>query len=189
MIWSKMKQQLEGFLAPALAGRVEYRPAGYRYLPEKPGRCYLGVDRKAVLDMRDDTTGIRWYGNEQDVRNDPDIRMPVSGEELAAAGKAAGGKVPPERVEVMVRNRKMAAHAKEMLAAQAALSKSDFQAAAGRFLTGPIEESLESGDILLNILALVDRRVGKKRLSDMEDRMRLKHPAVRWFYELRRSAM
>ncbi|MDF2822506.1 MAG: hypothetical protein K0R15_2954, partial [Clostridiales bacterium] len=31
MIWSKMKQQLESFLCPALVGRVEYRASSYRY--------------------------------------------------------------------------------------------------------------------------------------------------------------
>ncbi|GEM_PF-5708817 len=37
MSWSKLKQQLEGFLSPALEGRVEYRAPGYRYLPGKSG--------------------------------------------------------------------------------------------------------------------------------------------------------
>ena len=35
MIWSKMKPQLENFLAPVLVGRVEYLSTSYRYSPEK----------------------------------------------------------------------------------------------------------------------------------------------------------
>ncbi|WP_455749711.1 SF0329 family protein, partial [Paenibacillus chitinolyticus] len=53
----------------------------------------------------------------------------------------------------------------------------------------PIEESIESHDILLNILALVDRRVGKKRILNMSEKMKVKHPIVQYFYELRRSTL
>ncbi|MNW00630.1 hypothetical protein D3C71_1961510 [compost metagenome] len=53
----------------------------------------------------------------------------------------------------------------------------------------PIEESLESSDMMLNILALLDKRVGKKRILSMAEKMEQKHPAVRYFYELRRRAL
>lgn len=76
-----------------------------------------------------------------------------------------------------------------MLSAQSALSKSNFNVVANRFLTISIEESLESNDILLNILALVYRRVGKKRLLNMAEKMKLKHPIVQYFYELRLSTL
>lgn len=46
MSWSKLKQQLEGFLSPALIERVEYRAPGYRYLPDKSGICYISVDKR-----------------------------------------------------------------------------------------------------------------------------------------------
>ena len=71
------------------------------------------------------------------------------------------------------------------MAAQAALCKSDFYSAANLFLSETIEKSLESKDILLNIFALIDRRVGKKRLLNMNEKMKLKHPIVQYFYALR----
>ena len=37
MSWSKLKQNLESFLCPALQGRVEFRASSYRYLPDKEG--------------------------------------------------------------------------------------------------------------------------------------------------------
>lgn len=46
MSWSKLKQQLESFLSPALVGRVEYRATSYRYSPDKSGNCYITVDKK-----------------------------------------------------------------------------------------------------------------------------------------------
>lgn len=185
MSWSKLKQQLESFLCPALEGRVEYRATSYRYLPDKAGDCYITVDKKNVLNMSDKTGLIKWYQTELEIKNDSDIRIPVSEEEMEAVRINTKGTVPEDRLQVMVRNRKISEYAKELLSAQVALSKSNFVVVANKFLSASIEESLESNDILLNILALVDRRVGKKRILNMNEKMKLKHPIVQYFYELR----
>lgn len=189
MSWSKLKQQLESFLSPALHGRVEYRATSYRYLPGKPGICYLAVDKKNVLNMSETTGSIRWYQTEQEIKNDPDLQIPLSQEEIEAIRKETKGTVPEERLQVIARNRKITELAKELLSVQAALSKSNFVTTANKFLSTSVDESLESNDILLNILALVDRRVGKKRMLNMAEKMKLKHPAVQYFYELRRSTL
>lgn len=189
MNWSKMKQQLENFLSPVLVGRVEYCATSYRYLSDKAGQCYITVDKKKVFNMSDVTTRIRWYQTEQEIKNDSKVQIPISEEDLETVRKDTGGKVPEERLAVIVRSHKISAYAKEMLLAQADLSKSDFYSAANEFLSGSIEESLESKDILLNVFALVDRRVGKKRILGLEVKMKLKHPIVQYFYELRRSTL
>ncbi|MED4911010.1 hypothetical protein P9761_22810 [Brevibacillus centrosporus] len=185
MSWSKLKQQLESFLCPALQGKVEYRATGYRYLPDKAGLCYIAVDKKNVFHMSDKTTSIKWYQTEQEIKSDPDIRIPISDEEIEAVRKETKGIVPEDRQRVIARNRKISEYAKELLLAQAALSKSNFSGVATKFLSISIEESMESNDILLNILALVDRRVGKKRILNMAEKMKGKHPIVQYFYELR----
>jgi len=183
MSWSKLKQQLESFLSPALSGKVEYRATGYRYLPDKAGICYIAVDKKNMLNMND--TSIRWYQTEQEIKSDSDIQIPISNEEIEAIRMDTNGKVPEDRLKVMARSKKIAVYAKEILSAQSSLSKSDFTVVATKFLSTSIDESLESKDILLNILALVDRRVGKKRILNMSEKIKLKHPIVQYFYELR----
>jgi hypothetical protein len=183
--WSKLKQQLESFLAPALIGRFEYRATSYRYSPDKPGQCYIAVDKKNVLNMNDATTSITWYQSDQEIKNDPTIQIAISNDEIEAIRQDTKGLVPEDRLVVIARGRKMSELAKELLTAQTALSKSNFTAAATKFLSTSIEESLESNDILLNILALVDRRVGKKRIQNMGEKMKMKHPCVQYFYELR----
>lgn len=184
MAWSKLKQHLESFLCPALYGRVEYRATSYRYLPDKAGLCYIAVDKKNVLNMND-TTLIRWYQTELEIKNDPNIQIPINNEEIEAVRKNTKGIVPADRLKVIARNRKISEYAKELLSAQSALSKSNFIVVTNKFLSTSIEDSLESNDILLNILALLDRRVGKKRLLNMTEKMKLKHPIVQYFYELR----
>lgn len=189
MAWSKLKQNLESFLCPALDGRVEYRASSYRYLPGKAGTCYITVDKKNVLNMSDPTTLVKWYETEQEMKNDPSIQIPISEEEIEAIRKEMNGKVPEDRLQVIARSRKLSEHAKEMMSAQSSLSKSNFVVVANNFLSTSIEESLESNDILLNILALVDRRLGKKRILNMGEKMKLKHPIVQYFYELRLSTL
>lgn len=189
MAWSKTKQLLESFLCPALSGRVEYRATGYRYLADKAGQCYIAVDKKDIFSMSDATTLIRWYQTEQEIKNDTDIQISIDAEEIEAVRKDTGGTIPEDRLKVIAANRKKSEHAKELLSAQSALSKSDFYAAANKFLSISIEEGLESNDILLNVMALVDRRVGKKRLLNMAGMMKLKHPIVQYFYELRLSTL
>lgn len=185
MSWSKLKQNLEGFLAPSLQGKVEYRATSYSYLTGKSGNCYITVDKKNIFNMNDKTSPITWYQSEIEIKNDSNLRIPVSIEEIEALRKETNGAVPEDRLHVMARNRKMNGLAKELLSAQTALSKSNFTATATKFLATPIDESLESQDILLNILALVDRRVGKKRIVSMSDSVKLKHPIVQYFHELR----
>ncbi|MGG4194826.1 hypothetical protein ABEW50_15375 [Paenibacillus jamilae] len=188
MSWSKLKQQLESFLCPALHGRVEYRATSYRYLPDKAGICYISVDKKNVFNMSDKTSLIKWYQTEQEIKNDSEIQIPISNEEIEAVRKDTKG-APEDRLIVIARSRKMSGYAKELLSAQASLSKSNFNVVANHFLSTSIEESIESDDILLNILALVDRRVGKKRILNMAEKMKVKHPIVQYFYELRRSTL
>ena len=189
MIWSKMKPLLENFLAPALAGRVGYLSTSYRYSPDKNGQCCIAVDNKKIFNMKDGTTGMKWYQSEQDIKNDPAVVIPLNDAEIEKIRNETGGKVPEERLAVIAGDRKLLAYAKETMAAQVALSKSDFYKTADVFLSQPIEASLASTDILLNCLALLDRRVGKKRIMDMEKSVKMKHPIVQYFYGLRRSAV
>jgi hypothetical protein len=189
MIWSKTKQQLESFLCPGLVNRVEYRATSYRYLPDKVGRCYITVDRKEIFNMSDVASMISWYKTEQEIKNNPNIQIEVSSADVEMVRKDTKGKIPEERLVVIARNRKISDYARDTLAAQAILCKSDFYYAANTFLSSPIEECLESTDILLNIFALVDRRIGKRRLFLMEEKIKLKHPIVQYFYELRRSTL
>ena len=189
MSWSKLKQQLESFLSPALVGRVDYRATGYRYLPDKGGLCYIAVDKKNVLNMVDKTSSIRWYQTELEIKNDSAFQIPVNSTDIDEVRKSTKGPVPDDRLIIMAKSRKSSEHAKELLSAQASLSKSNFIVVANKFLTSSVEDSLESADVLMNILALVDRRVGRKRIINMAEKMMLKHTAVQFFYELRRGTL
>lgn len=187
MVWSKMKRQLESFLCPALVGRVEYRATGYRYLSDKSGRCYITVDKNEVFNMSNTNSTIKWYQTAAEISSDLNIYIPISEKEIEEVRKETSNKVPEERLVVIARKRKITEYGNQIITAQIQLSKSDFYVVANSFLTMSIEESLESKDILLNVLAIIDRRLGKKRILGLEEKIVLKHPIVGYFYELRKS--
>jgi hypothetical protein len=187
MAWSKIRQQLDNYLFPGLKGILIYDATGYRYAPDKSGMNYITINKKKIFNMKDTTTTIKWYQTEQEIKNDKSIFLPVSNQEIEAIRTETNGKVPEDRLMILARNKKIVIYAKELLAAQSALSKSDFQATANKYLSNSIEDSLESSDILLNVLALVDKRVGKKRLIKISEMIKLKHPVVQYFYDLRCS--
>jgi hypothetical protein len=185
MSWSKTKQNLEHFLSPSLHGKFEYGSTSYRYLSDKAGQCYITVDKKNILNMSDSANLIRWYRSELEIKNDPDLIVPIHAEDIEAVRNEIKGPVPEDRLLVIAIGRKKSELAKKLITAQSELSKSNFIAVATAFLSTPINQSMESEHILLNVLALVDRRIGKKRITNMSDIMKLKHPIVQYFYELR----
>lgn len=185
MNFNKLKQQLEGFLNSALSERIQYRQNGYRYQPDKTVQCYMVVDQKEVFNSKDATTSMKWYKTEQEVLNDPDWCVSVTQEDIEAVRKSLGSGVPEERLRGIAKDRKTKQCAKSIMKAQSDLFKSDFQKTALIYLSSAVETSLESDDILLNVFALIDRRVGNKRLSAMGEIMNTKHPVVRYVYAIR----
>lgn len=185
MNWNKLKQQLESFLHPNLIGKVEYRASGYRYSPDKKAQCYMLVDKKEIFNMKTDMTDIRWYASEQEIKNDESIIWKVTSEDIESI-RVTMPKVPDERLESIAIDRKKTQASKLIMKSQAELVKEDFRKKASDFLAMSIEDSLNSDDIVLNVLAIIDRRVGKKRLKAMENDMRLKAPIVQFFYDMRR---
>lgn len=185
MAWSKTKQQLESFLCESLKKRVEYRATAYRYSPDKSGKCHITVDKKEVFDMNEQKAHVKWFKSEQEIKNDTSIFLPINEDDMKAVREEGGNKIPEERIKVIARNKKIAVYAKKTMDAQTLLSKSDFYTMANTYLSSNVNQCLSSEDILLNVLALIDRRVGKKRLRDMRDVISLKHPIVQYFYNIR----
>lgn len=185
MVWNKLKQQLEGLLAPTLIGVVEYRVSGYKYTSDKSANCYLTVNKEEIFNMKCLKSQVVWYKTEQEAKGDDDLKIYVSSDDIEKVRVQSGGKIPEDRLKIIAYSHKLADYAKEVLTAQSNLTKTDFQKIATIFLTTSIDKCLDSDDIILNVLAIVDRRVGKNRLRKMAHIMQMKHPVVRYFYDLR----
>ena len=183
MNWNKLRKQLEEFIHPSLEGRVEYLASGYRYRKDKKTQALITVDKEEVFNMH--KSFVVWYENEQSILKDEDFRVFVTEGDMLETRKSVGDNVPEDRLQVIARKNKRAYYAKKMMVAQNALLKTDFQKTANDFLSGNVNDCLLCDDIALNVLAIIDRRVGKNRLKKMKYQMDLKHPIVRYFYDLR----
>ena len=182
--WSKIKQQLEGYLAEGLIKRVEYSAGSYRYTPERSGQSYIKVDKSEVFKLGNSGTGITWYKTEQEVRKGQEIDVLIREDEIEEFQKN-NPNIPKERIQVILLGQKQTTCAKQIIAAQDNLVRSDFGKLATQYLSSSIEKCLESEEILLNVFALMDRRVGKSRLRKIKMQMTQKHPVVQYFYQLR----
>lgn len=180
MNWNKLRKQLESFLSPSLEGVVSYAQAGYRYRTDKKTQCYLLVDKKEVMNQQKDL--IEWFENDTLAKKYLESRIQVDETAIEAVRKNHAN-IPEERLEVIAKNNQVNEKAKEVFKAQQDLYKTDFQNVAAEYLKLSVDECLNSHDIILNILAIMDRRVGKNRLKKMD--FRTKHPAVQYFYDLR----
>ena len=182
--WSKLKQQMESFLAESLQGRVEYTSSSYRYTKDKPGQCYLKVDKKEVFQMINIIEEIVWYKTEQECKKGHKLNYQVSETEIQSLHEQKP-MIPFERLPLMIKEQKMNECAKKIIEAQSKLLKSDFFAKATEFLGTSIDASINSEDILLNVFALIDRRIGKSKLRKIKSDIELKHSVVQYFYNLR----
>ena len=69
-----------------------------------------------------------------------------------------------------------------------AFDQGSFYDAFAEFDNQSIEESLNSGRMLVKLFALMDRRVGKRRLLRMRDEMEHENETVKLFYFIRMNA-
>ncbi len=188
MNWNKLRKELETFLAPSLINRIAYNSTGYRFVSDKKTQCYMTVDKIEVFNFKVSVGGVVWHQTEQELKNDLSTQISVRESDIEAVRKNSGGKIPEERLVVIAKNNKVNLAAKSITSAEQDLIKSNFQQRASDYLSMPIEKSLESDDIMLNIFAILDRRMGKKRLATIEQDIQLKHSIVRYFYYLRKRA-
>jgi hypothetical protein len=67
-------------------------------------------------------------------------------------------------------------------------SQVEFMEAVNEYFNAPIDDLLKSDNTLIKILILLDRRVGKKTLRNMQSEIVNEEEIVQYFYKLRCSA-
>jgi hypothetical protein len=163
MQWSKLRSTVESRFAPALGRRVTLHQARYRYTREEVGRVWISVDGR---DSASFATGAaaRDTGDEA-VRllDEHDARETTAADEQAAADASATAR------------------------ASGVYSDRDAIAELRAFLSMPVEEALASPSPLLRALAVLDARVGKRRLAALAAAPDL-HPLVRTLLAVRCDA-
>ncbi|WP_369283579.1 hypothetical protein [Oscillibacter sp. GMB15532] len=158
--WAGLKKQLNEALCDALKNRVTYFLTRYHDVHNSYGRAAILLDGKELVCF----SWIKMYYQERDITPLYD-KMPGSPYE--------------ELVEKM----------KPTWDANCTYCEMDFLEAVLQFRNMPIQEALTSENYIIRVLAIMDRRVGKRTLLKiLEDEAYKDFPAwVRQFYELRLS--
>jgi hypothetical protein len=163
MRWSKLKSLVEERLAPSLAQRVSLHQARYRHTHEEVGRVTVTVDGREVAAF---ATHMAW----RTVR--------PRAEQLMNAREAWGS--PAAYAQA-------AAEAEAQLRTEGVFSDAVALDDLEKSLSMSLAAALESESPLVRALAMLDRRLGKRRLRELrlsDD----EHALVRALYALRCEA-
>lgn len=146
MKWSKLKQRAESLFCNAVKGRIELRLTCYHKAEDQMGRGWITIDKVEVVNMcffiaerMEFSEGYRL----QKLRRCEDWREPEQREAYKKTWEDAA----------IIRHQ------------SSIFSSREFESALYDYLRLPIEEILASEDPILRGLGMLDRRVGKSRLS------------------------
>ena len=148
MKWSKCKKQLEDRLAPALNGRVKYHLAMYRKLNEEYGRAWISFDKEEIHNFSEAKHHMeKWrVGLQiQELNNGLDFRHPNQREEYYRALEEAN----------------------QIVHQQDIFSLRDFLRASYAYLSLSIDNALNHDSPIIRGMAMLDRRLGKRRLKNL----------------------
>ena len=158
--WSGTRKKLEtDYLCPALRGRVRYFATTYSKCPDHEGRAAILVDGVEVLKSSYYEYAPAFWKLQSELRR-------LEEADWREAAPKAGQTVLEDGL----------------------FDQRDFYAAFQELDNQSIEASLASENPIVRIFALLDRRLGKRRLAALEETMEQELDWVRPFYFLRMEA-
>ena len=163
MQWSRLRSAIEGRFAPALKGRVSLHQARYRHANEEVGRVWIAADGRELASF---ATGARWR------------QVRAAAEQLMAE---RGGRGRPAAYEQAVSD------AAAALRHAGGEGEADALTELESYLSLSIDAALASASALQQALAVLDARVGKRRLAALLAAPP-GHPPLRALLELRCAA-
>ncbi|MDR2686692.1 MAG: hypothetical protein LBB75_02990 [Oscillospiraceae bacterium] len=154
--WAEVRKILEqDRLCDSLKGRVRYFATRYRGAHDQTGRVCVLVDGKEIINMPFETE-IKIYA-------EVNRRWPGSGK--------SRGQLEPE--------------VRKDFGEQGLYEAGDFKYALEEFLASDISLSLQSEILLVRMLAILDRRVGKRTLLKIKPAVDQLPEWLQFFYRLR----
>lgn len=169
--WSGIRKRLEeDLICNSLKGRVRYFITKYKNSHDESGRVAIIVDGKEIIQGNI----FRYYEGYREVeRNLKD--------EFNVTPRFWNGK----EIENNYENEKVEKYIDEIRLDEGIFDVWQFTDAVDEFLSLSIEKSLNSTNPLIRLLAIMDRRVGKRRLIKIKDSI-LEQPIwLQYFYKLR----
>ena len=162
--WSKAKKQLKGFTCESLNDRVDFHIINYRKAHDQLGRAVITVDKKEVLNMCTITSDIALNRKEWDIRQNQNIEYDIYNRN---------------------QNYDIGEQAHLLIKAEGVFAQYDFFDSLEEYFRSPIDKSLTSTDMVIKILSLLDRRIGKRTLQKLNETIESENEMFNYFFELR----
>lgn len=156
MRWSSIVRSFEPFLAPALAGRIRLHATHYRGAHDDEGRGWITLDGRQIASFESLPYLVRTYG-------------------LSTELKALGEAPEPAWDRAI-----------EIAHREGLFYLWDFQTAVEGYPGLSIDAAVADPDPITRALAMLDRRLGKRRLATID--LTTEHDLVRTFHHLRCEA-
>jgi hypothetical protein len=166
MQWSRLKALVESRLCDSLRGRLELHSTRYRGTHDDEGRAWITLDRKEIFSA----CSLTGWAEEARVAR-----------QLQAAGNCLDYRDPQQ----LPGYREACRQACEIVQRQGIHTQYQFYRALNDSLNLSVEDALASPNGLIRAFAIVDKRLGKRRLAQVVIG-RDEHPLVRRLYEIRR---
>ncbi len=155
--WSKIRKELEqDFLCDSLKGRVRYFSTRYNKAHDRCGRVCILVDNIEKINMHYFTEDNLYHKADSIFEKNAGINWSDICDKLKSDNHESGIYMPW-----------------------------DFGNALDEFFTNSIDMSLTSGNYLVRILAIFDRRVGKRTLKNLKSIVYELPEWLQYFYNLR----
>ncbi len=156
MKWSKLRKELKDRLADNLKDRLDYHLTTYKNSTGYLGRAWITYDGKEILNFSNQDT----WNEYKSYSNELAETHYVSHEEIKMDERNDGN-----------------------IMEKGEFSKYDFAENAFRFLNLNVQEAVKSPNPILKALAVVDKRIGKRTLNELNKSE--SHPMIKHLIELR----
>lgn len=156
MKWSKLRKLLKDRLADNLKNRLDYNLTTYKNSTGFIGRAWITWDGKETINFSNQDT----WNQYQSYSNETAETHYISHKKIDDAERTEGNVI--EKGE---------------------FSKYDFAENAFKFLNTNVQDALKSDNIILKALAVVDKKTGKRTLTELSKLEN--HPMIKYLIELR----
>jgi hypothetical protein len=164
MQWSQLKKRMEETFADAVRGRLELWVTRYRDAHDDAGEAWITLDKQKIVTMGNLKFQIAHYETAQRLRKDRDCQDYRDPTQLAGYRGAWDD-------------------ATKSLHDAGIFDSHDLPRSMFTYLNLSIDDALTSDNPIIRAFAVLDRRCGKRRLSDFDATS--EHLLVRQFYRFR----
>jgi hypothetical protein len=149
MQWSQLKKSIESFICPPLRNRVKFYSTRYRSAHDQIGRAWISVDGKEIYDFSTPTWINAYYGTAHRLRIENytlDFQDPLQAPGYYDAYKEAQKYVEDKGI----------------------FEQYFFYKSIKEYINLSFDEALGSDNKIMKSIALIDRRLGKRRLEQIQ---------------------